>query len=128
MDAFFAASRNGEFDALVAMLDPDVILRSDGGSERPSVSQIIRGGTTLASQAIMFAQGAPYAQPAIVNGAAGVVVMRQGRPLSIMGFIVSSGRIVAIDVLADPVRLARLDLAAFASASSAGFDEANPPN
>jgi RNA polymerase sigma-70 factor (ECF subfamily) len=128
VDAFFAASRNGDFDALVAVLDPDVILRSDGGTERPSVSQIIRGGTTLAGQAIMFAQGAPYAQPAIVNGAAGVVVMRQGRPLSIMGFIVSGGRIVAIDVLADPVRLARLDLAAFASASSAGFDELNPPD
>jgi RNA polymerase sigma-70 factor (ECF subfamily) len=114
VDAFFAASRNGDFDALVAVLDPDVVLRSDGGTERQSISQIIRGGATLASQAIMFAQGAPYAQPAIVNGAAGVVVMRQGRPQSIMGFVVKGGRIVAIDVLADPVRLAHLDLAGFA--------------
>jgi RNA polymerase sigma factor (sigma-70 family) len=113
VDAFFAASRHGDFEALVAVLDPDIVLRSDGGSERPSISQIIRGGTTLASQAIMFAQGAPFAQPAIVNGAAGVVVMRQGQPLSVMGFVVRGGRIVAIDVLADPVRLAKLDLSAF---------------
>lgn len=112
--AFFAASRDGDFDALVAVLDPDVVLRADGGSDRQSISQIIRGGTTLASQAIMFAQGAPFAQPATVNGAAGVVVMRHGRPLSVMGFVVRGGRIVAIDVLADPVRLAQLDLAAFA--------------
>lgn len=113
VDAFFAASKNGDFDALVAVLDPDVVLRSDGGSDRQSISQIIRGGASLASQAIMFAQGAPFARPAIVNGAAGVVVMRQGRPLSVMGFVVNGERIVAIDVLADPSRLAKLDLTAF---------------
>lgn len=113
VEAFFAAARQGDFDALVSVLDPDVVLRSDGGSGRPSVTQIIRGDTTLASQAIMFAQGAPFAQPALVNGAAGVVVMRQGRPLSVMGFVVRDGRIVAIDVLADPARLGRLDLTAF---------------
>ncbi|MEX1078978.1 MAG: RNA polymerase sigma factor SigJ [Homoserinimonas sp.] len=114
VDAFFAASRRGDFDALVAVLDPDVVLRSDGGRSRQSISQIIRGGATLASQAIMFAQEAPFAQPALVNGAAGVVVMRDGQPLSVMGFVVREGKIVAIDVLADPERLARLDLVAFA--------------
>lgn len=114
VDAFFAASRKGDFDALVAVLDPDVVLRADGGSERRSISRIIRGGTTLAGQAIMFADGAPFAQPALVNGAAGIVAMRQGRPLSVMGFVVQGGRIVAIDVLADPARLAQLDLSAFA--------------
>lgn len=117
VDAFFAASKRGDFDALVAVLDPDVVLRSDGGAGRASITQIIRGGATLASQAIMFAQGAPYAQPALVNGAAGVVVMRQGRPLSVMGFVVRGGKIVAIDVLADPARLAELDLSHFGDGS-----------
>lgn len=113
VDAFFAAARHGDFDSLVAVLDPDVVLRSDGGRGRQSINQIIRGGAKLASQAIMFAQGAPFAQSAIVNGAAGVVVMRDGKPLSVMGFVVRDNRIVAIDVLADPARLAKLDLAAF---------------
>lgn len=111
VDAFFAASRNGDFEALLSLLDPEVVLRSDGGDSRPSITRIIRGGHALGEQAILFAQGAPFAQPALVNGAAGVVVVRDGRPLSVMGFVVRDGVIVAIDVLADPERLRRLDLA-----------------
>jgi RNA polymerase sigma factor (sigma-70 family) len=111
VDAFFAASRNGDFAALVDLLHPDVVLRSDGGVTRPSASLVIRGARTLAGQAVTFAQGAPFAHPALVNGAAGVVVTRRGTPLSVMGFIVSKGKIVAIDVLADPERLAGLGLA-----------------
>jgi RNA polymerase sigma factor (sigma-70 family) len=114
VDAFLAAARDGDFDALVAVLDPDVVLRADGGSGRPSASAVIRGATTLAAQAITFAQGAPFARPALVNGAAGFVVARGGSILSIMGFVVRNGRIAAIDVLADPERLRNLNLAQWA--------------
>ena len=114
VDAFFAASRNGDFAALVAVLDPDVVLRSDGGLARPSVSAAIHGGPTVAEQALTFGRLSPFVRPALVNAAAGVVVAPRGRPASIMGFIVKNGKIVAIDVLADPARLGQLDLAAWA--------------
>jgi RNA polymerase sigma-70 factor (ECF subfamily) len=110
VDAFFAASRNGDFAALVAVLDPDVVLRSDGGLARPGISTVLRGSETVAAQAITFGQLAPHVRSALVNGAAGVVVAPQGRTLSIMGFSVSNGKIVAIDVLADPERLDELGL------------------
>lgn len=112
VDAFFAAARDGDFDALVAMLDPDVVLRSDGGPARPRLSLVIDGADAVAGQAITFGRLSPFARPALVNGAAGVVVAQEGRPLSIMGFTVADGRIVAIDVLADPERLRRIDLSA----------------
>lgn len=111
VDAFFAASRNGDLAALLDILHPDVVLRSDGGFARPSASLVIRGGRNLAGQAVTFAEGAPFAYPAVVNGAAGVVITRRERPLSVMGFTVSKGKIIAIDVLADPERLVRLGLA-----------------
>ncbi len=111
VDAFFAAARAGDFARLVAILDPDVVLRSDGGLARAGATLVIRGGESLASQAIMFAEGAPYAAPALINGAAGVVVARAGRVLSVMAFTVVDGRIAEIDVLADPERLAALGLA-----------------
>ncbi len=110
VDAFFAAARAGDFARLVAILDPDVVLRSDGGLARAGATLVIRGGESLASQAIMFAEGAPYAAPALINGAAGVVVARAGRVLSVMAFTVVDGRISEIDVLADPERLAALGL------------------
>jgi RNA polymerase sigma-70 factor (ECF subfamily) len=111
VDAFFAAARDGDFDGLVAVLDPDVVLPSDGGTRRTRLSVVYRGASTVAEQAITFGRLSPFARPALVNGAAGVVVAAQGRPLSVMGFTVTDGRIVAIDVLSDPDRLARLDLA-----------------
>jgi RNA polymerase sigma factor (sigma-70 family) len=114
VDAFFAASRNGDFAALVAVLDPDVVLRSDGGPARPGASAVIHGGSTVAEQALTFARLSPFVRPALVNGAAGVVVAPRGRPFSVMGFTVRNGRIIAIDVLADPTRLRQLDLAAWA--------------
>jgi RNA polymerase sigma-70 factor (ECF subfamily) len=114
VDAFFAASRNGDFAALVAVLDPDVVLRSDGGLARPSASAVIHGGPTVAGQALTYAKLSPFVQPALVNGAAGVVVAPGGRPVSVMGFIVRNGRILAIDVLADPDRLRQLNLAVYA--------------
>jgi RNA polymerase sigma factor (sigma-70 family) len=114
VDAFFAASRNGDFAALVAVLDPDVVLRSDGGLSRPDASAVIHGGSTVAEQALTFARLSPFVRPALVNGAAGVVVAPHGRPFSVMGFTVRNGKIIAIDVLADPIRLRQLDLAAWA--------------
>ncbi len=114
VDAFFAASRNGDFAALVEVLDPDVVLRSDGGLARPAAAGLIRGGAAVAEQARTYTQFAPFVRPAVVNGAAGAVVAPRGRPISVMGFTVRNGKIVAIDVLADPVRLRELGLTAWA--------------
>jgi RNA polymerase sigma-70 factor (ECF subfamily) len=109
--AFFAAARGGDFDALVAVLDPDVVLRSDGGAARPGATAVARGALAVARRAITFAQPGASVRPVRVNGAAGVVVVANGRPFSVMGFTVTNGKIVAINVLADPTRLGRLDLA-----------------
>jgi RNA polymerase sigma factor (sigma-70 family) len=111
VDAFFAAARDGDFDALVAVLDPDIVLRSDGGVRRPAASVVVRGASAVATQAFAFRQLNQFVRPALVNGAAGVVVAPHGRPFSVMAFAVSDGRIVEIDVLADPDRLRELDLA-----------------
>jgi RNA polymerase sigma-70 factor, ECF subfamily len=111
VDAFLAASREGDFDALLAVLDPDVVLRADRGAVPPGASREVRGAPAVAEQALIFSRLAPFAQPALVNGAAGVVVAPRGRPFSVMGFTVRRGKIVEIDILADPARLRRLDLA-----------------
>jgi RNA polymerase sigma-70 factor (ECF subfamily) len=111
VDAFFAASRAGDFDALVAVLDPDVVLRSDGGLARPRQTLVIHGARAVAGQALASARLSPFVRPALINGAAGVVVAAHGRPLFVMAFTVADGKIVAIDVLADPDRLHELDLA-----------------
>jgi RNA polymerase sigma factor (sigma-70 family) len=111
VDAFFAAARDGDFDALVAVLDPDVVLRSDGGVARPGASLLVRGAAAVAERALTFAQLSPFVRPALVNGAAGVVVAPRGRPFSVMGFTIRNGKIVEIDALADPDRLRQLDLA-----------------
>jgi RNA polymerase sigma factor (sigma-70 family) len=111
VDAFFAAARKGDFDALVALLDPDVVLRSDGGAARPSASLVIHGARAVAERAFTYARLSPFVRPALVNGAAGVVVAPRGRPFSVMGFTVRNDRIVEIDALSDPIRLRELDLA-----------------
>jgi RNA polymerase sigma factor (sigma-70 family) len=111
VDAFFAAARDGDFEALVAVLHPDVVLRADGGVTRPDVSALVHGARAVAAQAMTFAHLSPFVRPALVNGAAGVVVAPHGRPFSVMGFTVTDGRIVAIDAIADPTRLSELDLA-----------------
>jgi RNA polymerase sigma-70 factor (ECF subfamily) len=110
VDAFFAAARDGDFDALVAVLDPEVVLRSDGGRGPARLTTVITGARAVARQAITFGRLSPFARPALINGAAGVVVAAHGRPLSVMAFTVTAGRIAAIDVLADPDRLQELDL------------------
>ena len=112
VDAFFAAARGGDFEALLAVLDPDVVVRSDGGARRPAVTALYRGAEAVASRAMTFAQPTGNLEPVLVNGTVGVVVMLDGQPFSIMGFTVSNDKIIAIDALADPERLARLDLSA----------------
>jgi RNA polymerase sigma factor (sigma-70 family) len=111
VDAFFAAARRGDFDALVTVLDPDVVERVDAGTARPDISGMVRGARVVAGRAIMFDQPSPRLRPVLVNGAAGVVVIVRGQPFAVMAFTVSDGTIAEIDVLADPDRLNRLDLA-----------------
>jgi RNA polymerase sigma factor (sigma-70 family) len=110
VNAFQAASRDGDFDALLAVLDPDVVIRADRGVLAPRTHREIRGAAAVARQAMSFRQLAGFARPALVNGAAGAVVIREGIPFAVLGFTVRGERIVEIDILADPERLARLDL------------------
>jgi RNA polymerase sigma factor (sigma-70 family) len=109
-DAFFAASRAGDFDALVAVLDPDVVLQSDGGEGRPTVSAIVRGAATIAKQALRFRATAGELRPVLVNGAPGALVTLDGQPITLFAFTVRDDRIVRIDILSDPTRLATLPL------------------
>jgi RNA polymerase sigma factor (sigma-70 family) len=112
VDAFLAAARGGNFDALLAVLDPDVVLRADRGAVPPGASTVIRGAPVVAERALTFSKLAGFARAALVNGAAGIVAFdTQGRPFSVMGFTVASAKIVEIDILADPARLRQLDLA-----------------
>jgi RNA polymerase sigma-70 factor (ECF subfamily) len=108
VEAFLAAAREGDFDALLAVLDPDVVLRVDRGAV--GASRELRGAATVAAQALQFNRLAPYATPALVNGAAGFVVASGGRTIAVAGFTVVGGKAVEIDLLADPARLPRPDL------------------
>jgi RNA polymerase sigma-70 factor, ECF subfamily len=111
VDAFFAAARRGDFDALVAILDPDVVLRSDGGTARPDASVVLRGAAAVAGRTLTIDQPSEPKWPVLVNGAAGVVVTQGGQPVAVIGFIVSRGKIVEIDAITDRERLLRLNLA-----------------
>jgi len=93
------------------VLDPDVVLRIDGGAVRAGLSREVRGVRAVVEQTLTFSRLSPFVRPALVNGAAGVVVAPRGRPFAVMGFTVRWGKIVEIDVLADPARLRQLDLA-----------------
>ena len=110
VDAFISAARDGDFEALVGVLDPDVVLVADGGAARPNASVVVHGARAVAQRAFTFRHLAPFVRPALVNGVAGVVVAPHGRPFSVMGFIVRGGRIIEIDAIADPDRLRGLDL------------------
>ena len=112
VDAFFAAAHRGDFDGLIAVLDPDVVLHSDGGTARPDASMVLRGAAEVARRTLAIAHPAAPKHPVLVNGAAGVLVTVAGQPVALMGFTVSLGRITEIDAIADPDRLRRLDLAA----------------
>jgi len=108
VDAFFRAARGGDFDALVSLLDPDVVLRSDFGARRPAASRVTRGAAAVARQALLGALPTAHLHPALVNGAAGVVVTVGGRPFAVLGFTVTEGRIAEIDAIADPERVQRI--------------------
>jgi RNA polymerase sigma-70 factor, ECF subfamily len=105
VDAFFQAARGGEFDALVAVLDPDVILRSDYGARRPAAPKVLHGAAAVANQALIGALPGAELHPALINGTAGVVITVHGRPFAVMGFTVAHGKIVEIDAIADPARV-----------------------
>ena len=109
-DAYLRAARDGDFDALLALLDPEVVLRADTGATGPGPSQVLRGARAVAEGAGMYARLARFARPVLVNGAPGFVVAPDGQPFAVIGFTVTGGKIVEIDVLADPVRLRELDL------------------
>jgi RNA polymerase sigma factor (sigma-70 family) len=117
VDAFFQAARGGDFDALVALLDPDVVLRSDFGTRRPAAPVVTRGAPAVARQALLGALPAAHLHPALVNGTAGVVVTVKGRPFAVLGFTVTDGRIVEIDAIADPDRVRRIAAAVLGDAS-----------
>jgi RNA polymerase sigma-70 factor (ECF subfamily) len=108
VDAFFLAARGGDFEALVALLDPDVVLRADFGARRRPPSRVVHGAEDVARQALMFSVPAAELHPALVNGVAGVVVTVHGRPFAVMGFTVTEGRIVEIDAIGDADRVGRI--------------------
>lgn len=110
VDAFLAASRDGNFDALLEILHPDVQLQIDGGVLRADASLVLRGADAVAGHTATYGRLYPFVRPALVNGAAGVVVVTHGRLFAVMGFTIVSDRITAIDALLDPERLAQLEL------------------
>lgn len=111
VDAFLAASRSGEFDALVAVLAPDVVLRVDLGAGAAGGVREIHGAEAVAGQALTFARHAATPVPVLVNGAAGVISLVDDVPRSLLSFTVRDGRVHRMDILADPARIERLDLA-----------------
>jgi RNA polymerase sigma factor (sigma-70 family) len=107
VDAFLAAARGGDFDALLALLDPDVVLRADHAAVQMGASREVRGAPAVAGT---FSGRARVAQPALVNGAAGAVWAPGGQPRVVFGFTLAGGKIVEIHMVAEPARLRRLDL------------------
>jgi RNA polymerase sigma-70 factor (ECF subfamily) len=108
-DAFFAAARGGDLDALITVLDPDVVLRADFGGGR---TRVLRGATAVARGASAYSRRELHVVPAIVNGVLGAVSMLDGEPFAVGAFTVRGGKIVALDILADRERLRRVDLSA----------------
>ena len=110
VDAFLAASREGDFDALVALLDPDVVLRADSGPGLPGMTLEVHGRDEVASRAVGFARLQLLNRPVLINGALGMVAFRDGKVFSVGAITIRGGRIAEMDFLADPERLRRLDL------------------
>jgi RNA polymerase sigma factor (sigma-70 family) len=108
VDAFFAASRDGNFDALLEILDPEIELKIDGGVLRRDSSIVLRGAGTVAAHTATYSKWFPFVRPVLVNGTPGAVVATGRRILAVMAFIVTDGKIVQIEALMDPDRLERL--------------------
>jgi RNA polymerase sigma-70 factor (ECF subfamily) len=115
VDAFYAAARRGDFDALVAVLHPDVLARSDGGAGRPAASGVLRGAEAVARQALLVGTLPERRErPVLVNGSAGAVVTVRGKPFSVMSFTVADGRITEINTIVGRQRVARIAAAVLA--------------
>ena len=115
VDAFLAAARDGDFERLLAALDPEVVLRSDGGVARPGLVSLLHGAQAVAEQAMSFRRFAETSTRILVNGTPGGVAWSpDGSPFAVLAVTVKGGRIVAIDILADPDRLGQLDLTVIA--------------
>jgi RNA polymerase sigma-70 factor (ECF subfamily) len=111
VDAFLAAARDGDFERLLAVLDPDVVVRSDGGAGRRDLVSLVRGADAVAAQAMSFRRFAESATRVLVNGIPGGIAWApDGSPFSVLALTVRGGKIIRIDVLADPDRLRQLDL------------------
>ncbi|MGW5237437.1 RNA polymerase sigma factor SigJ [Monashia sp. NPDC004114] len=109
VDAFLVAARSGDMAGLLEVLDPDVVFRADAGAAAPALPFPVRGAQAVARRVLQTApRFAPYATPAIVNGQAGAVFAPDGSPAGVIGFTVVAGRIAAIDLVADPIKLQRL--------------------
>ena len=113
IDAFVSASRDGDFAALLAMLDPDVVLRADAGSGPLGPSRLVRGASEVASRVLQYARFARFARPVLVNGTPGLVAAPGGRVIAVMSITAHAGRVTEINVLADPERIQGLDLPDF---------------
>ena len=115
VDAFLAAVQDGDFEALVSVLDPAIVLRADGGAVK-GMSRLVRGAQAVVAQAAAFSKLGLSSQVVLVNGNVGVVSrLPDGRVLSVIGFTIAGGKVVEMDILADPDRLSRLDLSAVES-------------
>jgi RNA polymerase sigma factor (sigma-70 family) len=114
VDAFYRAARGGDLESLIALLDPEVVLRSDFGTRRPDAPRVVRGAAAVAQQSLRGALPTAEIHPVLVNWAAGAVITVGGRPFAVMGFTVTGGKIVEIDAIADPGRVARIAAAVLA--------------
>ncbi|MFI7060173.1 sigma-70 family RNA polymerase sigma factor [Kribbella sp. NPDC050124] len=117
VEAFLAASRGGDFEALLALLDPDVVLRADAGDATaefagPAVSKLVRGARAVVEQALLFSRMAPYNQVVLINGMPGTMTIVNGRLLGVMDLVVTNNKITEINILADLPRLAALPVPA----------------
>jgi RNA polymerase sigma-70 factor (ECF subfamily) len=112
VEAFLAASREGDFERLLAILDPDIVLRGDAGAGPFGPSVLVRGAREVIAQSQRFAPLGRFARPVLVNGGPGLLVARDGEPVALLAVTVQDDRIVELDILADPARLAALDLTA----------------
>ncbi|MGW3348271.1 RNA polymerase sigma factor SigJ [Nonomuraea rubra] len=117
VDAFMAAARDGDFDTLVSLLHPDIVLRTDVGPSAARGWNELRGALTVAKQALMFRRMAPFARPVLVNGTAGALMVLDGRTTAVGAFTIVDGKIVTLDILGDPARLGGFDVAALTGRS-----------
>jgi Sigma-70, region 4 len=109
-EAYLAASRKGDFEGLLAVLDPDVVLRADFGAASPGVPRLVRGALAVTRQALLFSRRGASARLAVVNGSIGAVVFQDGNLAAVVGFTIAHTKIVEMNILADPDRLGRLGI------------------